>query len=335
MPLRDQFSRPLRDLRISVTDRCNMRCVYCMPSEVFGPDYKFLEREELLTYEEIRRLARLFVQLGVTKVRVTGGEPLVRRELPRLIAGLAEIPGLRDLTLTTNGLLLKSRAGELKEAGLNRVTVSLDSLDPAVFAAMNGTAARVESVLEGVAAAQAAGLEPVKINCVVKRGLNEASILDLARHFRGTGCVLRFIEYMDVGNSNGWRLDDVVTAREILARIDAEFPIEPVRSGEFSQVAQRWRYRDGAGEIGVIPSVSQPFCGGCTRARLSSEGRLYTCLFGSDGLDLRAMLRSGASDEEISAALETVWRKREDRYSEIRSAATTSWPKVEMSRIGG
>lgn len=335
MPWLDSMARPLRDLRISVTDRCNMRCTYCMPKEVFGPDYVFLERKELLTYEEITRLSRLFVAAGVEKIRITGGEPLLRRQLPNLIARLAAIPGLDDLTLTTNGLLLARQADRLAEAGLRRVTVSLDSLDQAVFATMNGVAARVADVLAGIEAAQKAGLQPVKINCVVKRGVNHQSIVDLASRFRGTGCILRFIEYMDVGNSNGWRIEEVVSAREIVETIQAVFPIEPADPEYRGEVAKRWRYRDGGGEIGIITSVTQPFCSECTRARLSSEGQLFTCLFGSTGFDFRSLLRSGVSDERLSKALARVWQGRADRYSEIRTAATTAWPKVEMSRIGG
>jgi cyclic pyranopterin phosphate synthase len=329
----DTLGRPLRDLRISVTDRCNFRCVYCMPKEVYGRDYHFLDRRELLTFEEIERLARVFVAQGVEKVRLTGGEPLVRRDLERLVGQLARIPGL-DLTLTTNGSLLPQKARLLAEAGLRRVTVSLDSLDDEVFRAMNDVDFPVERVLAGIEAAAAAGL-PVKVNMVVKRGLNEGSVLPMARAFRGSGHVLRFIEYMDVGHTNGWRLDDVVPAAEIVRTIDAEFPLEPVEPGYRGEVARRWRYRDGAGEIGVIASVTQPFCGDCTRARLSAEGRLYTCLFGVRGHDLRALMRGGASDDELTAAVASIWGARTDRYSELRSAATVDLPKVEMSYIGG
>jgi cyclic pyranopterin phosphate synthase len=329
----DTFGRPLRDLRISVTDRCNFRCVYCMPKEVFGRDYRFLERRELLTFEEIERLVRVFVDHGVQKIRLTGGEPLVRREVERLVELLARIPGL-DLTLTTNGSLLPQKAQVLAEAGLKRVTVSLDSLDDHIFQAMNDVDFPVERVLAGIEAAAAAGL-PVKVNMVVKRGLNDASVLPMARAFRGTGHVLRFIEYMDVGHTNGWRLDEVVPAAEIVQTIDAEFPLEPVEPGYRGEVARRWRYRDGAGEIGVIASVTQPFCGDCTRARLSAEGRLYTCLFGVRGHDLRALVRGGASDEDLAAEVGRIWGRRRDRYSEIRSEATLDLPKVEMSYIGG
>src|SRR5262245_10236311 len=333
MAATDTFGRPLRDLRISVTDRCNFRCVYCMPKEVFGRDYRFLDRRELLSFEEIERLARAFVPHGVEKIRITGGEPLVRRDLERLVEKLAAIDGL-DLTLTTNGALLPQKAHLLHEAGLRRVTVSLDSLDEEVFAAMNDVDFPVQRVLDGIDAAAAAGL-PVKVNMVVKRGLNEDSILPMARLFRERGHILRFIEYMDVGHSNGWRLDDVVPASEIVAAIDAELPIEPAEPNYRGEVAKRWRYRDGSGEIGMIASVTQPFCGDCTRARLSAEGRLYTCLFGLRGHDLRGLLRGGASDEELMAELGRVWGRRTDRYSEIRSENTVDLPKVEMSYIGG
>jgi GTP 3',8-cyclase len=331
----DTLGRPLRDLRISVTDRCNFRCVYCMPKEVFGRDYQFLPRSELLTYEEIERLCRIFVAHGVEKVRLTGGEPLVRRNLERLVAMLAAVPGLCDLTLTTNGSLLAGKARALKDAGLSRVTVSLDSLDNEVFTAMNDVDFPVERVLAGIEAAAAAGLGPVKINMVVRRGLNEESVLPMARYFRGTGMILRFIEYMDVGHTNGWRLDDVVPAAEIVDTIDAEMPLEPVEPNYPGEVANRWRYRDGSGEIGVISSVTQPFCGDCTRARLSAEGKLHTCLFAVRSHDLRALLRDGASDTELFDAIARIWRVRDDRYSEIRSAETVDLPKVEMSYIGG
>ena len=332
--LTDKLGRPVRDLRISVTDRCNFRCVYCMPKEVFGRDYPFLPRAELLTFEEIERVAGAFAGLGVEKIRITGGEPLVRRDLETLVAMLAGIDGL-DLTLTTNGALLAGKAQALKDAGLRRVTVSLDSLDDEVFRAMNDVDFPVARVLDGIDAALATGLEPVKVNVVVKRGLNEDGVLPLARHFRGTGIVLRFIEYMDVGHTNGWRLDDVVPAAEIVAAIDAELPLEPVEKDYRGEVANRWRYQDGSGEIGVISSVTQPFCGDCTRARLSADGQVYTCLFAVKGYDLRALLRGGASDEELTAALAGIWQARTDRYSELRSAETADLPKVEMSYIGG
>jgi cyclic pyranopterin phosphate synthase len=331
--LRDSLSRPLRDLRISVTDRCNFRCVYCMPKEVFGRDYRFLERRELLTFEEIERLARAFVAHGVEKIRITGGEPLVRRDLERLVEQLAAIEGL-DLTLTTNGSLLSEKARVLRDAGLGRVTVSLDSLDDEVFAGMNDVDFPVQRVLEGIDAAAEAGF-PVKVNMVVKRGVNEDSILPMARYFREQGHILRFIEYMDVGHTNGWRLDDVVPAAEIVATVDAELPLEPVEPNYRGEVARRWRYKDGSGEIGVIGSVTQPFCGDCTRARLSAEGRLHTCLFAVRGHDLRALVRGGASDEQLRDEIGRIWTHRADRYSEIRSANTAELPKVEMSYIGG
>jgi cyclic pyranopterin phosphate synthase len=328
----DTLGRPLRDLRISVTDRCNFRCVYCMPKEVFGRDYEFLPRAQLLDYEEIARLASAFVANGVRKIRITGGEPLVRRHVERLVEMLAALDV--DLTLTTNGSLLPQKAQALADAGLARVTVSLDSLDDATFRAMNDIDFPVQRVLEGINAAAGAGL-PVKVNAVVKRGLNDGGILDLARHFRGTGHVLRFIEYMDVGHTNGWRLDDVVPAAEIVDTIAAEFPLEPVEPAYRGEVARRWRYADGAGEIGVIASVTQPFCGDCTRARLSADGQLYTCLFAVRGHDLRALVRSDADDAELREAIAAVWNRRTDRYSEIRSANTADLPKVEMSYIGG
>jgi cyclic pyranopterin phosphate synthase len=331
--LTDTFGRPLRDLRISVTDRCNFRCVYCMPKEVFGRDYEFLGREQLLTFEEIERIARVFVTGGVEKIRITGGEPLVRRDLPVLVDKLSAL-GDVDLTLTTNGALLARVAGDLARAGLTRVTVSLDSLDDEVFRAMNDVDFPVARVLDGIDAAAAAGL-PVKVNVVVKRGLNEGSILELARHFHGTGHTLRFIEYMDVGHTNGWRLDDVVPAAEIVAAIDAELPLEPVDPAYRGEVARRYRYRDGSGEIGVIASVTQPFCGDCTRARLSADGHLYTCLFAVHGHDLRSLVRSGAADEELAATIAGIWTVRQDRYSELRTAETADLPKVEMSFIGG
>ncbi|HEV2909356.1 MAG TPA: GTP 3',8-cyclase MoaA [Candidatus Eremiobacteraceae bacterium] len=331
----DTRSRPLRDLRISVTDRCNFRCTYCMPKEVFGRDFHFLPAAELLTFEEIARLARIFAGLGVEKLRLTGGEPLLRRDLPALVHMLAEIPGIADLTLTTNGVLLAKLAPALKSAGLQRISVSLDSLDDAVFRAMNDVDVPVARVLEGIDAAVQAGLDPIKINVVVKRGVNDAGVLDLAAHFRGTGCILRFIEYMDVGTTNGWRLDDVVPAAEIVRIIDAVFPLQQLPPNYRGEVANRYRYADGAGEIGVIASVTQPFCGNCTRARLSSEGLLYTCLFASTGRDLRVLLRGGAPDDEIRTFIGGVWRMRDDRYSELRTEQTTRLPKVEMSHIGG
>jgi GTP 3',8-cyclase len=336
MTVTDTLGRPLRDLRISVTDRCNFRCVYCMPKEVFGRDYQFLERAELLTFEEIERLVGIFVaDHGMKKVRLTGGEPLVRREVERLVEMLARIPGLDDLAMTTNGSALARKAQALKDAGLRRITVSLDSLDNEGFAAINDVGFPVERVLAGIAAAAAVGLGPIKINTVVKRGVNEDSVVPMARHFRDTGHIVRFIEYMDVGHTNGWRMDDVVPAAEIIAMIDAELPLEPVAPNYPGEVVERWRYRDGSGEIGVIASVTRPFCGGCTRARLSADGKLFTCLFAIRGHDLRALLRDGASDAEISASIGRIWRVRGDRYSELRTAETAALPKVEMSYIGG
>ncbi len=330
----DTLGRPLRDLRISVTDRCNFRCVYCMPKEVFGRDYRFLERRELLTFEEIERMVRAFVRRGVQKIRLTGGEPLLRRDLERLVEMLARIDSL-DLTLTTNGALLAAKANALADAGLTRLTVSLDSLDDETFRRMNDVDFPVDRVLAGIEAAAAAGLAPVKVNVVVKRGINEDSVLPIARHFRDTGHVVRFIEYMDVGSTNGWRMDDVVSAAEIRETIAAEFPLEPVDPGYRGEVARRFRYTDGAGEIGIIASVTQPFCRDCTRARLSAEGRLYTCLFAARGHDLRALVRGGASDAELDDAIAAIWHRRTDRYSEIRSSETARLPKVEMSYIGG
>jgi GTP 3',8-cyclase len=331
--LEDTFHRPLRDLRVSITDRCNFRCVYCMPKEVYGRDYAFLPRRDLLTFEEIARLAQVFAGLGVEKIRLTGGEPLIRRDVERLVEMLAEIPGL-DLTLTTNGAALVQKAQALKDAGLRRITVSLDSLDDDVFRTMNDVDFPVQTVLDGIEAASAAGL-PVKVNVVVKRGVNEDSVLPMARHFRDRGHVVRFIEYMDVGHTNGWRLDDVVPAADIVAAIDAELPLEPLPPRYPGEVAERYRYRDGSGEIGVIASVTRPFCGACTRARLSADGSLYTCLFATTGHDLRALVRGDAGDDEIAAALGGIWRERADRYSELRSSATPDLPKVEMSYIGG
>jgi GTP 3',8-cyclase len=333
MGVTDTLGRPLRDLRISVTDRCNFRCVYCMPKEVFGRDYEFLPRRELLTFEEIERVARAFVGLGVRKIRLTGGEPLLRRDLELLVERLAAL-GDVDLALTTNGSVLAQKARALADAGLDRVTVSLDSLDDEVFRAMNDVDFPVARVLAGIDAAAEAGL-PVKVNVVVKRGSNERSVIDVARRFRGTGHTVRFIEYMDVGATNGWRLDDVVPAAEIVRTIGAEFPLEPLESSYRGEVAQRYSYRDGAGEIGVVASVTQPFCGDCTRMRLSADGKLFTCLFSVRGHDLRAVLRRGADDEELDGAIRSIWTARTDRYSELRTADTQGLRKVEMSYIGG
>jgi cyclic pyranopterin phosphate synthase len=335
----DTLGRPLHDLRISVTDRCNFRCTYCMPKEVFGRDYAFLPRDQVLSFEEIERAARAFVALGVEKLRITGGEPLVRRDLSTLIGMLA---GLRthdgrdlDLTLTTNGAALSAMARPLADAGLHRVTVSLDSLDDAVFGAMNGVDFPVARVLDGVDAALEAGLAPVKINMVVRRGVNESSIVPMARWARETGVTLRFIEYMDVGHSNGWRLDEVVPAQELIDTIGSVWPAEPADPNYRGEVAGRWRYLDGLGEFGVISSVTRPFCRDCTRARLSADGKLYTCLFAVAGRDVRAVLRDGSTDEELVAFLSEVWRARDDRYSELRSQSTSDLPKIEMFAMGG
>jgi len=342
----DRLGRPLHDLRISVTDRCNFRCTYCMPKEIFGADYAFLPRSEVLTFEEIERVARAFVSLGVEKLRLTGGEPLVRRDLPVLVEKLAAIRRpdgeLLDLTLTTNGSALRKLAGPLAAAGLGRVTVSLDSLDDAVFGAMNGIEFPVARVLDGIAAAVEAGLGPVKINMVVRRGINEASVLPMARWARDEGLILRFIEYMDVGHTNGWRMDDGVPAEELVARVDAELPLEEVPPRYRGEVATRYRYRDGSGEIGLIASVTRPFCGDCTRARISAEGRFYTCLFTAEGHDLRAILRDpalagdAATEEALAARIAAIWRVRDDRYSDLRTEATSSaLPRIEMFAMGG
>jgi cyclic pyranopterin phosphate synthase len=335
--LADAFGRRLRDLRISVTDRCNFRCPYCMPAERFGAGFEFLPREELLRYEEIARLARIFAGLGTRKLRITGGEPLVRADLPRLIGLLSALPGIEDIALTTNGHLLEKLAAPLARAGLRRVTVSLDSHDPEVFRKMSGGFSAPEKVLRGIDAAVAAGLAPVKINCVVQRGVNDDTLVELAARFRGTGHIVRFIEYMDVGTANGWELAQVVPAREILARIAERFPLEPAGANYPGEVARRWRYVDGQGEIGVISSVTQPFCGDCTRARLSAEGSLVTCLFATRGRDLKTPLRSGASDEELRDLIAGAWRLRRDRYSEERTqlAASRAGQRIEMFRLGG
>jgi len=331
----DRLGRRMHDLRISVTDRCNFRCTYCMPREVFGPGFRFLPRGDLLTFEEITRLATLFAGEGVEKLRLTGGEPLLRTDLEALIAMLAPVPGIMDLTLTTNGSLLEKKAAALAAAGLKRITVSLDSLDDAVFARLNDVDFPVARVLAGIGAAAAAGLAPIKINMVVRRGVNEGSILPMARFFREQGHILRFIEYMDVGHSNGWKLDEVVPMREILATIDAEMPLDAVPPLYAGEVADRFRYRDDSGEVGIIASVTEPFCGACTRARLTAEGQLFTCLFGVRGHDLRALVRSDADDAAVRERIRAIWSVRADRYSELRSEATTPLPKVEMSHIGG
>ncbi|HTL25638.1 MAG TPA: GTP 3',8-cyclase MoaA [Burkholderiales bacterium] len=331
--LADTRSRPLRDLRISVTDRCNFRCVYCMPREVFDAGHEFLPHSAILTFEEITRLARIFVGLGVQKLRLTGGEPLVRRGVDRLVAMLAPLGA--DLTLTTNGSLLARQARALKDAGLNRVTVSLDSLDEATFRAINDADYPVADVLKAIDAATAVGFSPIKVNMVVKRGVNDAEIVAMARHFRGSGHIVRFIEYMDVGSTNGWRMDEVVPSAEVVRRIGEVFPLEPLDPNYPGEVAERWRYRDGSGEIGVISSVTQAFCATCNRLRLSTEGSLFTCLFAQSGHDLKSLLRNGASDPEIVNEIAAVWRVRTDRYSEVRTAETARQRKVEMSYIGG
>ena len=337
--LADRRARPLHDLRISVTDRCNFRCTYCMPKEVFDSKYHFLPHADLLTFEEITRLARVFIEHGVEKIRLTGGEPLLRKDIERLIEMLARLQTRDgrplDLTLTTNGSILARKARSLAAAGLKRVTVSLDALDDAVFRRMNDVDFPVAEVLRGIDAAADAGLAPVKINMVVKRGTNDDEILPMARHFRRSGHVLRFIEFMDVGSSNGWRLDDVVPSAQVIARIGAEMPLEPLDANYPGEVAERWRYCDGDDEIGVISSVTQAFCRGCTRARLSTEGKLYLCLFAQSGHDLRALVRGGAGDAEISTAIAHIWRARGDRYSELRTEATAGLKKIEMSYIGG
>jgi GTP 3',8-cyclase len=335
MPVVDTRGRGLRDLRISVTDRCNFRCTYCMPKEVFGADYSFLPHAELLTFEEITRLARIFRQHGIEKIRLTGGEPLLRKGIETLVAMLArEVPDVA-LALTTNGSALKVKAKALKDAGLTRVTVSLDSLDDATFKRMNAADFPVAKVLEAIDAATGAGLAPVKINMVVKRGINDAQIVAMARHFKGSGNVVRFIEFMDVGNTNGWNMENVVPSTEVVQAIDRVFPCEPIDPNYVGEVAKRWRYKDGSGEFGIISSVTEAFCGSCTRLRLSSDGAMYTCLFAEKGFDLKSLLRSGKSDQDLHDAIASVWRYRSDRYSEIRSAATAKSRKVEMSYIGG
>jgi cyclic pyranopterin phosphate synthase len=333
----DRFGRPLRDLRISVTDRCNFRCQYCMPKEVFGPDFAFLPRDAILSFEEIARVARITADLGVRKFRLTGGEPLLRAELYKLIEQLKVIPGA-EVALTTNATLLASQAKRLAAAGLDRVTVSLDSLDDDVFRQMNDMDFPVAPVLEGIDVATAVGLGPIKVNAVVRKGVNDQTLLDMARHFRGTNHIVRFIEFMDVGSTNGWRLDEVIPSSELVELIDSKFPLEAVDANYPGEVARRYRYRDGAGEIGFISSVTQHFCGACSRARISAEGQLFTCLFAVEGTDLRAALRDSASDDELTALLHRVWGARDDRYSALRSEATEDLPerpKIEMSYIGG
>ena len=331
----DTRDRALRDLRVSVTDRCNFRCTYCMPREVFGPDHAFVPRDELLTFEEITRVVGAFARAGVTRVRLTGGEPLLRRNIVHLVELLAALPGIEDLAMTTNGALLKGLARPLSDAGLSRVTVSLDALDPEIFRAMSDTTTDVSVVLDALRTARDVGLAPIKVNAVIRRGVNEDQIVALAQLGRDEGYTVRFIEYMDVGHSNGWVRDEVVPAAEILERVHAAFPIEAVPSDRPAETATRHRYVDGAGEIGVIASVTQPFCGACTRARVSPVGELFTCLFASRGTDLRALVRAGADDAALDDLIGTVWARRDDRYSELRTAATPGSPKVEMSYIGG
>ncbi|MEZ7910239.1 MAG: GTP 3',8-cyclase MoaA [Propionivibrio sp.] len=341
MPV-DTLARPLHDLRISVTDRCNLRCTYCMPREVFGKDFAFLPRAELLSFEEITRLARIAVDLGVRKLRLSGGEPLLRHDLERLIEQLAALrtPDGKalEIAMTTNGVLLGRKASALRDAGLTRLTVSLDGLSDATFQRMSDSPVPVARVFEGIAAAQASGLTPLKVNMVVRRGINEHEIVPLAQHFRHSGVIVRFIEYMDVGSSNGWRLDEVVPAHEVLARIGAEFPLLAIDPNYHGEVAQRWAYADGGGEIGVIASVTQAFCRACSRLRLSTDGRLYTCLFATSGTDLRDPLRRGADDADLAARIADTWRARQDRYSALRhaeTAAPANGKRIEMSYIGG
>ena len=339
MTIHDQFNRPLRDLRISVTDRCNFRCPYCMPAAIFGERYQFLPKPELLTFEEITRLTRIIVRLGAVKIRLTGGEPLLRQDIEELVAMLAALDGVADLAMTTNAYLLPQKIDALKAAGLRRLTISLDTLDDEIFRVMNGGRSGVDKVIAGIDAAETAGFTPLKINAVVQRGLNDHTLVDLARFFKGRGHILRFIEYMDVGNKNGWKMDEVVPSAEIVARIHAEMPLEPVSGNYFGEVARRYRYADGEGEIGLISSVTQPFCGSCTRMRLSPEGQIFTCLFAIEGTDLRDPLRAGASDDAIEAIIRDTWGERIDRYSEIRSSLTEEVrdrrKKVEMYHIGG
>ena len=334
--VKDKFNRPFRDLRVSVTDRCNFRCTYCMPAEIYGERYKFIPKAQLLTFEEIARITRILVRLGAVKVRLTGGEPLVRNQIERLVAKLSKIQGIQDLTMTTNGYMLVEKIKALKDSGLNRVSISLDTLDDEIFKRMNGRGFGVKNVLAGIDAAARCGLAPIKINAVVQRGVNDHTIVDLARYFKERGHIVRFIEYMDVGTRNGWKLNHVVPADEIVAAIDAEMPLEPMENRYRGEVALRFRYRDGGGEIGIIASVTKPFCGDCTRLRLSPEGGLYTCLFASVGTDLRNPMRKGATDRELEDTIQGVWSAREDRYSEERASMTEPRRrKVEMYHIGG
>ena len=339
MTLIDKFERPLRDLRISVTDRCNFRCTYCMPAAIFGEKYQFLPKPQLLTFEEIARLTQIIVRLGAVKIRLTGGEPLVRQDVEQLVGMLNDIEGVDDMAMTTNAYLLPTKASALKEAGLNRLTISLDSIDEDVFQHMNGGKASVAKVLEGITAAEAVGYSKIKINTVVQKGVNDHTLVDLARYFKDKGHIVRFIEYMDVGNKNGWKMDEVVPTQQIIDMIDAEMPLEAIDQNYYGEVAQRYRYKDGSGEIGFINSVTQPFCGSCTRMRLSPEGQIFTCLFGTQGTDLRDPMRAGATDDEIEQIIRNTWGNRIDRYSAIRTSLTEEdrdkRKKVEMYHIGG
>lgn len=338
-PVKDALGRPIRDLRISVTDRCNFRCIYCMPREVFGPGYAFVPRNELLTLEEIARIAQVFAMAGMRKVRITGGEPMIRRNLEHLIEMLDAIDGVEDISMTTNGSMLTlGRAQDLKRMGLKRLTVSLDALDDETFKRINDVDYPVSRVLDGIENARAAGFTGIKVNAVVRRGFNEHAVLPLAEHFRGTDCIVRFIEFMDVGETNGWNMKDVIPARELVRQIDARYALEPVSPNYRGEVAKRWRYRDSEGEIGFITSVTESFCGECSRARLSAVGKIYTCLFGTEGHDIRELLRAEASDAQLLHRLSEIWQPRTDRYSELRSqflADSVARPKVEMSHIGG
>ena len=336
--LLDTLGRPMKDLRISVIDNCNLRCTYCMPLEKYGERYQFLPESELLSFDEIERLVSLFVGLGVTKIRLTGGEPLLRKGMYELISRIADVDGVEDIALTTNGLYLRRDAATLRAAGLNRITVSLDSLDPEVFGRMNGRGVKADGVLDGIEAALQAGFGPVKVNAVVQKGVNDHTVLDLAAHFRNRNCIVRFIEYMDVGTRNAWKLKQVVSSKQMMERIHERFPLKPMEKNYSGEVAARYAYEDGAGEIGFISSVSKPFCGACTRARLSADGRLYTCLFAGEGLDLRGAIRNGASEETLLDLVVGVWKGRDDRYSELRTSLT-DWDKqqqkIEMYQIGG
>lgn len=334
-PVTDVYNRPLRDLRISVTDRCNFRCTYCMPEEIFGEKFQFLPHDEILRFEEITRLTRIIIRLGAVKLRLTGGEPLVRQDIEALVSQLAALDGVHDIAMTTNAYLLPQKAEALREAGLRRITVSLDSLDDATFRKINGNRSSVERVVKGIHAAQAAGFDPIKINAVVQRGVNDDHIVDMARFCRENGLILRLIEYMDVGTMNGWRMDHVVPAKEMIERIDAAFPLKQVDRNYKSETALRYEYADGLGEVGVIASVTKPFCGACSRMRLSPQGSIYTCLFATEGIDLKTPMRDGATDDELEAIIRGTWKKRTDAYSEQRTADTPKRDKIEMYYIGG